>query len=395
MFTQNTQFTYIELFAGIGGFRIAMEALGDSELVWGCDIDRPARCTYRCNFGQDQVLYTDITEAKTSFIPTHDILTAGFPCQDFSTLGAGTEGGQQGLEGDTGSLFFQVVRVLRDVQPKSFLLENVHGLLTLNNGETIKKVIQELESVGYTVQYKSINSLCLVPQFRRRIYLVGFLDPVVAERFAFPKEPKLSPSRTVGDILCLNDPFLEIQKLSRRQWHAVGQDKSTKKYGKDKRLLRPSSKEADTLLKSYRASRKTMSQFVYTENQIDGCPRWLTTRECARLMGFPNSHQFPSGPKAYNQLGNAVTPPLIAMLGGSVLAALKNDQSYIRIGLEQGLALALDATAPTRKHILLNSFVTHPDFEHCTVETFIYGRQRRKIELVVVVGLMCCNFLFQ
>jgi len=120
MFTQNKKFTYIELFAGIGGFRIAMEALGDSELVWGCDIDRPARCTYRCNFGQDQVLYTDITEAKTSFIPTHDILTAGFPCQDFSTLGAGTEGGQQGLEGDTGSLFFQVVRVLRDVQPKSW-----------------------------------------------------------------------------------------------------------------------------------------------------------------------------------------------------------------------------------------------------------------------------------
>ena len=365
-----SSFTFIELFAGVGGFRVGLEAIG-GKLVWGCDIDHDSQVTYRANFGQDQTLYADITQAKSQFIPQHDILTAGFPCQDFSTLGAGHRDGQKGLEGDTGSLFFEVVRLLKECQPKCFLLENVHGLQKMKDGETIRQVVLALESAGYTVKYTSMNSNCLLPQFRRRIYLVGFLDAGAAARFQFPAPPEITPRRIVGDALDLTDPFLPTYKLSKRQWRTVKDSKPSKKYGIETRLLRPSSKEADTLLKSYKGSRNSMSQFVMEDNLEDavrdcngseGRPRWLTVRECARLMGFPNSFQFPPGPCAYKLLGNAVTPPLIALLGASLRAALENDDKYLLAGLGSAFQLTLASTSPARQEFLLNSVVDHPAF---------------------------------
>jgi DNA (cytosine-5)-methyltransferase 1 len=384
-------FTYIELFAGIGGFRVGLEALG-GELVWGCDIDLAARITYRANFGQDQTLYNDITQAKSEFIPSHDILTGGFPCQDFSNLGAGFDSGQQGLDGKTGSLFYEVVRILRECQPKSFLLENVQGLLTMKEGQVFQHVIRTLKSVGYHVHYTSMNSNCLLPQFRRRVYIVGFLDAAASERFSFPVSPQLSPCRTVGDILACDDPFVETYRLSARQWRVVRDSKAAKKYGIATRILRPSSTEADTLLKSYRASKKSMAQFVYSEKQVDGRPRWLTTREVARLMGFPNHFIFPPGSSAYNQLGNAVTPPIIALIGGHIVAALFEDEQSQAIGLEVSCAIALEATAPALKQSFLRTTVSHPDFNG-TVDSLIYGRQRRNILIVTAAGILCWGAL--
>ena len=383
---------FIELFAGVGGFRVGLEAVG-GELVWGCDIDKDSRVTYRANFGQDQVLYNDVTQAKKEFIPQFDVLTAGFPCQDFSNLGAGNVGGQQGLEGDTGSLFYQVVRLLKECQPKAFLLENVHGLLSMNEGQTILRVVAALEAAGYHVQYKTMNSLCLLPQYRRRVYLIGFLDPDVARNFAWPTPPKIEPARTVGDILDLADPFLDTYKLSKRQWQTVKDSKNSRKYGLENRILRPALLEADTLLASYRGSRKGMSQFVMPEGQTTGRPRWLTSRECARLMGFPNEHQYPPGPSAYKQLGNAVTPPLIALLGGSIRAALENQPAWKFKGLQQALSLALNSTAPSNQHILLDSvLVGHP--EHTgSVRSLLYSSRQRWILCMVAAGLCCLNLI--
>jgi DNA (cytosine-5)-methyltransferase 1 len=383
---------FIELFAGVGGFRHGLEAVG-GELVWGCDIDKNVGITYRANFGQDQILYNDVIEAKKEFIPAFDLLTAGFPCQDFSHLGAGNDGGQKGLEGETGSLFYQVVRLLKDCQPKAFLLENVHGLKSMNGGQTILLVIAALEAAGYHVQYKVMNSSCLLPQFRRRIYFVGFLDAKAAQRFQFPVAPSIVPKRSVGDILDVSDPFLETYKLSKRQWRAVKDAKASKKYGLETRILRPTTTIADTLLSSYRGSRKGMSQFVMPMDQTEGRPRWLTTREVARLMGFPNASIYPSGPSAYKQLGNAVTPPLIALLGGSIRAALENNPSHAYLGLQSALSLALDSTDPSRQHVLLNSrIVDHPKHTG-TVGALLYTPQSRWTMLMVAFGCTCLHVL--
>lgn len=383
---------FIELFAGVGGFRIGLEAIG-GELVWGCDIDQDSRVTYRANFGQDQILYNDICRAKKEFIPTFDLLTAGFPCQDFSNLGSGNHNGQMGLEGITGSLFYQVTRLLKECQPKAFLLENVHGLLTMDGGKTIVKVVDSLKACGYNVQYKTMNSFCLLPQYRRRVYIVGFLDPNIASNFSWPVEPKLSPARTVGDILDLSDPFLETYKLTKRQWKTVKDSKSSKKYGVETRILRPCSKQADTLLKSYRGSKKDMAQFVMQHNQTEGRPRWLTHRECARLMGFPNHHQFPPGPSAYKQLGNAVTPPLIALIGGNIRAALDDDPSYEIKGLEAAFFLTYDSTDPSRQQFLLDTKVNHPKHQGTVNELLKTPRRSWMTFIAVGLGISCIYLL--
>ncbi|KAJ3019624.1 UNVERIFIED_CONTAM: hypothetical protein HDU68_010587 [Siphonaria sp. JEL0065] len=204
------RFRYIELFAGIGGFRVSLDAIPGGTSVFASEIGDAARFTYISNFGNETVLEKeggeendllvgDITEVETVDIPDHDILTAGFPCQSFCKVG-----GRQALNDERGELFFEVVRVLKGKKPKAFILENVANLVTMEEGRVFGIIKGHLNAAGYNVQYQIIDASAYTPQVRKRVYIIGFLDKSHSLRFAFPTPPTSSPS--LRDVLFPDPP---------------------------------------------------------------------------------------------------------------------------------------------------------------------------------------------
>mmetsp|Transcript_37031 Transcript_37031/g.46337 ORF Transcript_37031/g.46337 Transcript_37031/m.46337 type:complete len:330 (+) Transcript_37031:417-1406(+) len=252
---------------------------------------------------------------------------------------------------------------MKECQPPAILLENVKGLLTMDNGKAMQKCLQDLESEGYYVTFKVINSKSLVPQYRNRVYIVAFKNKSAFERFEFLESPVLSPPRLVKDILHdkIEEPFLEHWRLSVSAWKSVKRSKTAIKYGIEKRLCRQDAQVSDTLLANYRNSRTSVAQFVapegYTKGEVGTRPRWFSPRECARLMGFPETFQLhPKETKTCEQLGNAVVPPIIALVGGAVVSALESSKSQrIRIrdnALRASLRLCVNATGISKQEIL-------------------------------------------
>ena len=204
-------FDFIELFAGIGGFRVPLDHLGGS-CVFASEIAAEERKTYQANFGESGSLVGDITEIDAEEIPDHQLLTAGFPCQSFSIAGS-----QKGLSQD--QLFFEVIRVLAAKQPVAFLLENVENLLRVDGGRTLELMTQALTGVGYTVGHRLLNARRLVPQARERVYLIGFLDSEAAARYRWPLFPSFS--RCVAELLHSGGEVPPGCELSDQQWRKV------------------------------------------------------------------------------------------------------------------------------------------------------------------------------
>ena len=175
------RFRFVELFAGIGGFRVGLERLG-GECVFASEWDPSCCATYRTNFGDNPA--GDITHVDEKAIPPHDILTAGFPCQSFSRAGA-----LQGFDDSRGQLFFEIPRVLKYHRPRAFLLENVANLLKIDQGRDMKRIVHELRACGYVVHHAGINSKTVVPQQRVRLFIVGLLKEAVQapEIFHWPE----------------------------------------------------------------------------------------------------------------------------------------------------------------------------------------------------------------
>jgi len=179
--TTNPAFTFVDLFAGIGGFRLAFQDLG-GKCVFSSEWDKQARKTYEANFGE--VPFGDIYQVSTEKIPDHDILLAGFPCQAFSIAGR-----KEGFNDTRGTLFFEIARILKDKRPKAFFLENVKGLTHHRGGKTLSRILQVLrEDLGYYVpDPRVLNAKDFgVPQNRERIFIVGFLDKSLADGFEYP-----------------------------------------------------------------------------------------------------------------------------------------------------------------------------------------------------------------
>lgn len=319
----------IDLFCGIGGFRIAMKQ-NNIECVFSSDIDLYAQKTYFENFGD--IPEGDITKIKASSIPSFDILTAGFPCQPFSYAGR-----NEGFEDKTrGTLFYDICRILKYHKPKMFLLENVKGLKSHNKGQTLRTIESTLEKLGYNIQWKILNSYDFgLPQYRERWYCVGFLKPVY---FEFPEGKKDKPTlRKIVDIN-ENSPKLRLTDFEiERIEHHFKNAKQVSRVQHDNSKYHPKTKKGKHGIYSFQKAdgslRFHIGDFAKTQIQeafyscldtysstiianrvpkLWDIKRKLSVKEAAQLQGFPKRFKFPvSDTQAYRQLGNSVSVPVI------------------------------------------------------------------------------------
>ena len=309
---------FIDLFCGIGGFRLAFEQLG-GHCVFSSDWDRWARVTYTANFGEEPA--GDIHLVPSSDIPRHDILCGGFPCQPFSLAGVSKKnslGRSHGFEDvRQGNLFFEIARIIEHHQPAAFVLENVKNLKSHDKGRTFAVIHRTLtEDLGYHVHSSIIDARHWLPQHRERIFLVGFRQP---HPFRFPDSPPANP--TLGSILdptppakyTLSDKLWTYLQNYAAKHKAKGNGFGCSVFGPDG--------VARTLSARYH---KDGSEILISQGPSRN-PRRLTPRECARLMGYPDSYQIPvSDSQAYRQFGNSVAVPVVSAIAHSVLHALNS-----------------------------------------------------------------------
>lgn len=312
------QFRFIDLFAGIGGIRIGFERAG-FRCVFSNDYDKHSTITYTENFGNSDLVAGDIRKVTSSQIPDFDILCAGFPCQPFSIAGVSKKNSlnrPHGFEDETqGTLFYEVLRILKEKRPQAFFLENVKNLERHDNGRTFEVIRGTLEELGYSFYYKVINAKLLVPQNRERIFMVGFRDRKLD--FKFPPIPDLSPK--IKNIL--ESDVNEKYTLTPHMWEYLqkhAEKHRQKGHGFGFGLVDVNGHSRTLSARYY----KDGSEILIPQN--GKTPRRLTPRECARLQGFPENFKIPvSDMQAYRQFGNSVAVPVIEILAKAVAKTMK------------------------------------------------------------------------
>lgn len=285
----NKKFKYVDLFAGIGGFHIAMDKLG-GECVFACEIDKNCRLTYTENFNSksskiftnllpNNFFATDITKVEPKDIPDSDIICAGFPCQPFSQAGF-----KKGFEDTRGTLFFNVANIIKIKKPKVVFLENVRGLLKHDNSNTFNVIKNTVEQLGYTMFYKIIKASDFnIPQYRPRLYMICFRNDTDFSKFDFPKPIKLTT--TMSDI-----------------WEGNVQ----REIGFTIRCGGRGSKISD---------RRNWDGYI-----VDGIEKRLSPKEGLKMLGFPKYFKFSvSDNIAMRQLGNSVAIPVIEEIGKEII----------------------------------------------------------------------------
>ena len=322
---EHPKFTFIDLFAGIGGFRLAMQAQG-GQCVFSSEWNVYAQKTYFTNFGD--MPFGDITKEITkSYIPEHfDILCAGFPCQPFSIAGVSKKkslGRETGFKDKTqGTLFFDVADIISRHRPKAFYLENVKNLTSHDKGNTFKVICETLEELNYSLHYKVMDGQTYVPQHRERIMIVGFDKERYhgQEKFEFPEQH--DATRCVRDIL---DPNIDSKyTLSDKLWLYL-QNYAEKHRAKGNGFgygLVDLNGITRTLSARYY---KDGSEILIPQGEGKN-PRRLSPRECARLMGYPDEYKINcvSDVQAYRQCGNSVVVPLITAVSEQILKTLQS-----------------------------------------------------------------------
>ena len=305
-------FRFIDLFAGIGGIRIAFEKQG-GKCVFTSEWDKFAQQTYSENFGD--IPSGDITEIHEKDVPNHDILLAGFPCQPFSHAGL-----KRGFDDIRGTLFFDIARIIKEKKPKMVLLENVKGFASHDKGNTFKVVCSTLEKLGYEVHSKVLNAREFgVPQNRERIYIVGIdRKRTLQAPFSFPKPP--NSLTTVGDILESRvDPKYTISDKLWKGHQRRLKEHRAKGNGFGYSLFNASSLYTSTISARYY---KDGSEILLEQKGKN--PRKVTPREAARLQGFPDTFKIPvSDAQAYRQFGNSVAVPVVSAIARQMVKLLK------------------------------------------------------------------------
>jgi len=340
---KSDSFRFVDLFAGIGGMRLAFESQG-GRCVFTSEWDEFARRTYLANFEDDDqhVFAGDITGVNPADIPAHDVLVAGFPCQPFSIAGVSKKnalGRPHGfLDQTQGTLFFNVATIIREKQPKAFLLENVKNLIGHDSGRTLETILKVLEEdLGYTVSHRVINAKHFVPQHRERIIIVGFKDApkMPWDHVRLPPielGPKLGTILHQGDFI---DPSEEryaetvrgrvrvkpSYTLSDNLWDYLqryAEKHKAKGNGFGCGVVTPDETTRTLSARYY----KDGSEILVDQGRGKN-PRRLTPRECARLMGFDDNFRIPvSDTRAYKQFGNSVVVPVIGAVASVLLSHL-------------------------------------------------------------------------
>lgn len=312
-------FRFIDLFAGIGGFRLAMQRAGGN-CVFSSEWDKDARTTYAANFGE--IPDGDITKIHEQDIPDHDVLCAGFPCQPFSLAGVSARNARETAHGfaceTQGTLFFDVARIIKEKRPKVVFLENVKNLVNHDKGRTFKVIQETIEELGYSFSYKVINAENYVAQRRVRCYMVCFRD--TKEQFSFPEntndpiplksilEKKVDSKFTISDKLWEGHQRRTSKNLARGTGFTAN--------------CADLEKPANTIVARYGKDGKECLIPQDGKN-----PRMLTPRECARLQGFPEKFVIAvSKTAAYKQFGNSVALPVIDNITSGIVDYLKRDK---------------------------------------------------------------------
>ena len=353
---KKSKFTFIDLFAGIGGFHLAMESVG-GKCVFASEIDKFARQTYQKNFErkspelfQSGLFNEDINKIEPKDIPDFDCLCAGFPCQPFSYAGQ-----KKGFEDKTrGTLFFNIKEIVKAKRPKMFFLENVKGLVSHKGGKTVKTILDVLENeLGYRVYTKVLSSLDFgLPQKRERWYCVGFRKEFT-ENFRFPKP--IGKKSTLRDIIDLDndDPSLKLTQfeMDRIKYH-FEHAKESIRVKHDNSKYKPTTKKGKYGIYSYQkpdgslrfhvgdAAKTQIQEAFYScldtyastiianrTPKLWDIGRKLSVREALRLQGFPESFKMPvSDMQAFKQLGNSVSIPVLKAIAKEMVKVLDGEE---------------------------------------------------------------------
>ncbi len=339
------QIKFIDLFAGIGGFRIAFDGAG-AKCVFSSEIDKFARHTYSANYLNETIhwrdsekykehpeLHGDIRLIDKEDIPDFDILAAGFPCPTFSLAGVSKRnslGMKHGFDDqEKGQLFFQIIEILKVKKPSAFLLENVKNLVSHNKGQTFKIVKQELEELGYTISYDIFDAAKLVPQHRERILIAGFKSNLNVDfdlkKINIPdRKPKLE------NILTPSEEVDEKYTISHKLWNYL--QKYREKHRKKGNGFGYSLAKLDDVSRTMSARYyKDGSEILIDQKHLGKNPRMLTEWEAASLFGFPKEYRKVYGrefkipvsrTQAYKQFGNSVCVPLVSIIAKKMVEAL-------------------------------------------------------------------------
>lgn len=316
---------FIDLFCGIGGFRIAFESVG-GECVFSSDIDKFACETYKDNFGDFPL--SDITKIDEKSIPDFDILCAGFPCQPFSIGGL-----RKGFQDTRGTLFFDIERIIREKKPKAFILENVKGLVNHNQGKTLEVILNKLSNringeindskfndcLNYDIHYQIINSKEFgVPQNRERIYIIGFQKNVA---FNFPTGNKKSELLDIIDSTIENNTLSETLELN-IDYH-LQKHKNFSIIKDLKYLLAYEVRKSRSTFRFDNLSPTLTAKMGTGGNNVPiivNLKRKLTTNECLKIQGYPKDFKIkPNNSQSYKQIGNSVSVPVIKALAKEMI----------------------------------------------------------------------------
>lgn len=313
----NETYTVGSMFAGIGGICLGFKQNG-CKLVWANEIDKHACETYRLNFGDEYLIQGDIRDIPKSEIPKFDILTAGFPCQAFSSVGL-----QQGFEDPRGNIFFEVIRVISIAKPRVVFLENVANLVKHDEGRTFETILSLLKEQKYNVTYQVMNAKEYgdLPQQRNRIYIVAFRWKKDIARFKFPDMIPLT--RSAFDLYDKDKKEDKYYMDGHRMWDRMMEymdDRNRVYRFTDWGLSRSRDGICPTLLAAM-GSRFERIPFFYDDYSV----RLMTPRECARMQGFPEEYILPekNEKQVYKQIGNSVAVPVVNRIAANIVKALE------------------------------------------------------------------------
>lgn len=317
--------TFIDLFSGLGGFHLALESLG-AKCLFADDIDESVCEVYEKNFGFSTCL--DITEIDEKDIPDHDILCAGFPCQAFSISGK-----KKGFEDSRGTLFFDVARIVKEKKPKIVFMENVRNFASHDDGKTLKVVRETMEKLGYQFNAKILNAADYgIPQKRERIYMVCFRNDLNITNFSYPSPIKLE--KHIEDYLLDDEKAVENLYVDRKDTYYNNSidDKYSDKPIRLGIINKGGQGERIYSVKGIAITLSANGGGVFAKTGgylINGKPRRLHPRECARLMGYPDSYKLcEKNGQACKQLGNSVVIDVLQYIAIEIGKVVADTQKY-------------------------------------------------------------------